>query len=196
MTILSTASTLDASWSRRLSHSPSAGMQDASLAPMPLGAAAPPVWTSAMLAADDPPRGRILVIEDEAVVALDLQQMLRNAGFRIAGPAATLGDIQRLIDRGSIDCAILDLDVDRRMPLPVADLLAFADVPFVLLAGSGRVDLPRSHAHRPLLRKPVGRDDLLAALDRAMGRRSAASNDNRLTPGSAATAWPRIFPAL
>lgn len=196
MTILSTASTRDASWSRRLPHFPSADMKDASLRPMPLGAAVPPAWTSIALAVDDPPLGRILVVEDEAVVALDLQQMLRDAGFRVAGPAATLGDIQRLIDRGSVDCAILDLDVDRRTPLPVADLLAFADVPFVLLTGSGRVDLPRPHAHRPLLRKPVDRADLLAAIDRAMGRRSAAANDNRLTAGAVATAWPRVFPAL
>ena len=81
----------------------------------------------------DDERDRILVVEHQPIVALDLQRTLREAGYRAIGPAATLGEIQRLIEQGPIDCAVVDIDVNRRTPLPVADLLAFADVPFAFL---------------------------------------------------------------
>jgi CheY-like chemotaxis protein len=191
----STASTLRDPWNRRQSYSPSADMRDAVLQPMPLGAAVPPIWSPAGLASDDLPRGKILLVEDEAVTALDLQRMLRAAGFRIAGPAIALGDIQRLIERGTIDCTLLDLDVNQRTPLPVADLLAFADVPFVFLAKGRRPLLPREHAHRPVLTMPFAEADLLAVLERAMGKGPAAANDNRHA-ASLGVAWPRVFPSL
>ena len=147
------------------------------------------------MAAADPPRGKVLIVEDEALVALDLQRMLGDAGFRAVGPATTLADIQRLIGRGAIDCAILDLDVDRRAPLPIADLLAFADVPFVFLTTGSRRLVPAQHRHRPVVEKPFSHAALLAAVDKATDRRRAA-NDNLLHDGTRALPWPRVYPPL
>jgi CheY-like chemotaxis protein len=188
MMMQSTASTLGDSWTQRLPHSP-AGARG--LPPLPVEAHFPPRQTASGVSADDLPRGKILVIEDEAMVALDLQRTLRDAGYRVVGPAATLEDIQRLIDRGSIDCAVVDLDVDRRTPLPVADLLAFAEVPFVFLTTAVRGAPPQRHARRPVVTKPFKRSELLSAIERAMKRQSMpAANDN---PGAA---WPRVLPPL
>jgi hypothetical protein len=53
----------------------------------------PPRTPAFELAADALPRARVLVVEREALVALDLQRTLREAGFRASGPAATLGEI-------------------------------------------------------------------------------------------------------
>jgi CheY-like chemotaxis protein len=116
MTAVSAASTLGNSWNRLIDCDESGDAQR------------PP-----SLAAIDFPQGKILVIVDDAVMALDLQRLLREAGYRVVGPATNVGDIQRMIGRGDVDCAIVDLDVDRRAPLPIADLLAFAEVPFVYL---------------------------------------------------------------
>ena len=151
MTMTSAASTLGNTWNRL----PTAESQQPH--PMAAGLASTPPWAPAALAADDPPRGKVLVIEDEAVVALDLQRTLREAGFRTVGPATSLADIQQLIDRGAIDCAVLDLDVDRRAPLPIADLLAFAEVPFVFLSDVPRPMLPPPHRRRPVVKKPFSR---------------------------------------
>lgn len=191
MTTPSAASTLGNSWNRL---TPTVS----SLQPQPLaaGLAATPPWAPAELAADDPPRGKVLVIEDEAVVALDLQRALREAGFRTVGPATTLADIQHLIGRGTIDCAILDFDIDVRAPLPIADLLAFADVPFVFLTNGSRQRLPTQHRRRPVVEKPFSCAALVAAVEEAMGGKRAA-NDNRMMHGLTATLpWPRVYPPL
>ncbi len=56
-----------------------------------------------------------------------------------------------MVQHRDIDCAILDLDIDRRMPLPIADLLAFADVPFVYLTKGAFTAVPSRHRHRPVV---------------------------------------------
>jgi DNA-binding response OmpR family regulator len=147
------------------------------------------------LSAGDLPRGKILVVEDEMFMTLDLQRMLREAGFRVAGPATSLTEIQRLIERGPIGCALVDLDVNRRTPLPVADLLAFADVPFVFMTTGGRAYLPQQHAHRPVLKKPFDKAVLVAALERAI-RRQAGANDTGQYMIRGPQTWPRVFPSL
>jgi DNA-binding response OmpR family regulator len=179
MTLPSAASTLGNSWSWRLSQTIGRGDE---------------VWPLTGLASDDVPRGKILVVEDEAVVALDLQRTLREAGYRVVGPATSLADVQKLIARGSIDCAVLDLAIDRRTPIPVADLLAFADVPFVFLTNGDKSGLPQQHVHRPVVERPYIEHDLLAAIERAMRRhgRSGKTTPLRSPPAS----FPRVFPQL
>ena len=186
MTTMSAASTLGNSWNRLSSDT---------LEPRQ-GTAFPPVRAPARLAADDPPRGRVLIIEDEAALALDLQRMLRDAGFRTVGPASTLADVQRMIDRGAIDCAVLDLEVDRRAPLPIADLLAFAEVPFVYLSNGSRTTMPMQHRRRPVVVKPVSRAVLLAAVENAMAKARPAASDALLRGMPTPLPWPRVYPPL
>jgi CheY-like chemotaxis protein len=197
MSIWSASSTLGESWNRQplpFSFPQRRPLERRlSLPPVPTGAHFPPRGPLAGTANDEPPKARILVIEDQAVVALDLQRTLCEAGYRIVGPAATLTDIQRLVARGSIDGAILDIDVNRRTPLPVADVLAFAEIPFVFLTGGGPVDLPQRHAHRPLVEKPYVGDALVAGLAKAMAREAPQTVES---VQGAASGWPRVFPQL
>jgi CheY-like chemotaxis protein len=186
MTTASAASTLGNSWNR---------LSSKALEPLQ-GAAFPPVRAPAQLQADDPPRGRILVIADEAALALDLQRMLRDAGFSTVGPASTLVDIQRMIGRSAIDCAVLDLDVDQRTPLPVADLLAFAEVPFVYLSNGSSAMVPTQHRRRPVVVKPVSRGSLLAAVEDAMAKARPAAGGGLLSGAPTPLRWPRVYPPL
>ena len=187
MTMTSAASTLGNSWNR---HSEVKEMPERQ--PVQAGLRfSPPA-----LADLDLPRGRILVLVDDPVVALDLQRVLRDAGYRIVGPAATVNEIQRLIGRGDVDCAILDLEVDRRAPLPVADLLAFADVPFVYLTTGALGPIPSRHRHRPIVEKPFTRESLLAAVEKAMARSHGIANDNDRTFGGTVVPWTRVYPPL
>jgi DNA-binding NtrC family response regulator len=163
-----------------------------------MGAQFPPRLTPAGLAADALPRARVLVVEREAIVALDLQRTLREAGYRAIGPAATLGEVQRLIEQGPIDCAVIDVDANRGTTLPVSDLLDFADVPFVFVMHGDSACIPQRHADRPRVRKTDDPAALIAAIERAMRKRSsrAAANDNANRMVTPQPAWPRIFPQL
>jgi CheY-like chemotaxis protein len=192
MTTPSAASTLGDTWNRRLTeHSKSFEPQ-----PMPMAMPAGVRFSPPSLTTLDLPQGKVLVVVDDAIMALDLQRLLHEAGYRVVGPAATVAEIQRMIQRGDIDCAILDLDIDRRAPLPIADLLAFADVPFVYLTTGVLGALPARHRQRPVVEKPFTRDVLLAAVAKAMVRRRQVANDNRWPAGKTVVPWERVYPPI
>lgn len=149
--------------------------------------------------AADTPRGRILVVEDQAVVALDLQRTLREAGYRVVGPATSLPAVEALLARGRIDAAIVDADAGR-LAFVLADRLADAGVPVLFLA-DGTNPLPARHAGAPILEKPFSRPRLLEALDRVLAApRLAGEPFAEEEPPYAISpppmSWPRIFPPL
>jgi CheY-like chemotaxis protein len=142
------------------------------------------------------PQGRVLVVVEDAVVALDIQRLLHEAGYRVVGPATTLAEVQRMIERGDIDCAILDHDLDRRAPLPIADVLAFAEIPFVYLAAGVLGFLPPRHKARPVVEKPFTREALVTAVEKAIDGRRAVANDNRWGASGFVVPWARVYPSL
>jgi CheY-like chemotaxis protein len=187
MTATSAASTLGNSWNRLPSCNEAVDPQ-----PMPVGArVSPPA-----LATLDLPRGKVLMVVDDAIVALDLQRLLRDAGWHVVGPTTAPAEVQRLIQRGDIACAILDLDIERRAPLPIADLLAFADVPFVYLTTGVLGPVPPRHRKRPVVEKPYTREILIAAIEKATARPREVANDDRWPIGGSVVPWTRIYPPL
>lgn len=192
MTTPSAASTLGDSWNRRLTES----SESVELQATPVATPASVRFSPPSRATLDLPLGKVLVVVDDAIIALDLQRLLHEAGYRVVGPATTVAEIQRMIQRGDIDCAIVDLDVDRRAPLPIADLLAFADVPFVYLTTGALGPVPSRHRQRPIVEKPFTREILLAAVDKAMAKRREVANDNRWPVGGTVVPWARLYPTL
>ena len=128
-------------------------------------------------AADDPVRTgtlagrRVLLVEDELLVAMEIEEALRGADCEVLGPVATLEEAMSLAlaEAGRIDAAVLDVNLAGRPSFPVADLLAGRGVPVVFATGYG--DLPDGRASggsSVLLRKPLGRGELEAALARLL----------------------------
>ncbi|MGE4221602.1 MAG: hypothetical protein AB7G39_19325 [Alphaproteobacteria bacterium] len=148
------------------------------------------------LATLDLPLGKVLMVVDDAIMALDLQRVLHDAGYRVLGPATTMVEIQRMIQRGDIDCAILALDIDRRAPLPIADLLAFADVPFVYLTTGVLGPVPSRHRRRPAIERPFTRESLLAAVRKAMAKPREVASDSRWRATGSVVPWTRVYPPL
>lgn len=147
--------------------------------------------------ANDWPNSRILVVEPQAVVAFDLQRILRNAGYQVIGPAATAVEARRLIDRRPVDGAILDLDLHPSAVSAVVDLLEDAAIPIIFLSGVVREQLPERHRDRPLVQKPYTEATLLAAVRQALEPAKGEDEGEFLYPISPPPMpWPRVFPQL
>lgn len=146
------------------------------------------------LGVDEPPRGRILVVEDQAIVALDLQRTLREARYRVVGPATTPSAVESLLARGTVDAAIVDADAGASA-YAAADRVADAGVPILFLTSSPDT-LPRQHAGGLVVAKPFAKPRLLEALEGILASRRIAEADDLPYPVAPPTSWPRVFPQL
>jgi CheY-like chemotaxis protein len=144
------------------------------------------------LAAGETPRGRILLFADQTIVLLELQRVLREAGWRVVGPAATREEAQALIERGRLDCALVDVDAAPETSAQVADLLVEAGIPVVLLASSPD-SVPPAQRDTPMVAKPWRAGALLDAIGAALRR----ADDAIVYPiAGAPVSFPRVFPQL
>jgi DNA-binding response OmpR family regulator len=107
---------------------------------------------------------RVLVVEDEFIIGLDISQQLTNAGFEVVGLATSVAKALRLIAHSGCDVAILDVNLGGETCEPVAEKLRGSGTPFVVLTGYSPDNLLSSFGDATILRKPPRTDDLLAAL--------------------------------
>lgn len=103
---------------------------------------------------------RILVVEDEGIVAWALEDMLADMGCAVVGPAARVNQALAMIDDESIDAVVLDLNLNGQMSYPVADVLASRGVPFVFLTGYHKSSMPEKYFDFPMMQKPLDRSKL------------------------------------
>lgn len=119
-----------------------------------------------------PPRpleGRkILVVEDEAPIALDLAAAVAHAGGVAVGPAASVATSFALMADHTLDGALLDIRLRGETSFPLADVLAVLGIPFVFVSGMSSALMPYPHRDRPLFDKPYEVDDVIATLARLL----------------------------
>lgn len=112
-----------------------------------------------------PARGPcVLLVEDEPLVALDIETQLIGLGCRVVGPAASVETALALVEAGGLDAAFVDGNLGGRAVDPIAEALAGRAVPFAFVSGYGREALPASFASAPLLAKPFGPEQLAETL--------------------------------
>ncbi|WEA26318.1 response regulator [Rhizobium binxianense] len=97
---------------------------------------------------------RLLVVEDELLIAIELEDVLRALGCTVIGPVAKLVDAIELASTESLDAAILDVTIRGGQVFPVAEILLERDIPFVFASGYGDWALPENMRDRPRLTKP------------------------------------------
>lgn len=108
---------------------------------------------------------RVLVVEDDFLVAKSLGRVLSGCGAEVVGPVATSEDACALAESEHVDVAVLDVVLQNGNSASIANLLRSADRPFVFLTGFHNLDaLPENLRGSPCLEKPVDRDTLLRAL--------------------------------
>ena len=99
---------------------------------------------------------RLLLVEDEYMIAADLAQTLESFGVEVVGPAGSVEDALRLIDAGErIDAAVLDINLRGERVYPVAEALGEKAVPFVFATGYDAWAIPPAYAEAPRCEKPV-----------------------------------------
>lgn len=99
---------------------------------------------------------RVLLVEDEAIIALDLADTFASAGADVVGPASSVREALRLLDGARVDTALLDFNVADGEVTPVLDLLVARGVPVVIYTGRGLPeDLCARHPNLSVLRKPL-----------------------------------------
>jgi CheY-like chemotaxis protein len=107
---------------------------------------------------------RILVIEDEMLVAMMIEAVLDEAACRIVGPFGRLSQALKSAQEDAIDVALLDVNLHGEQVFPVADALAARGIPFVFVTGYGAGGLPLRFKDSPVLTKPYRPAAVLAAL--------------------------------
>ncbi|MBT2188045.1 response regulator [Sphingobium nicotianae] len=107
-----------------------------------------------MAPAPSAPSLTILVVEDEPIIALNTEMMLSTIGFENVEVVGSVAEAMALIDRLSIEFAILDFSLGSETSIPVAVRLCEEKVPIVITTGFEEVDLPPACAGTPILRKP------------------------------------------
>jgi CheY-like chemotaxis protein len=98
---------------------------------------------------------RVLVVEDEFIVATDLSRELEDAGAKVVGPVATIKDALGTIASTELDGAVVDVMLRDGWSFEVANALADRHVPFIFATGFiGQDMLPARHADLPFVEKP------------------------------------------
>lgn len=116
---------------------------------------------------------RVLVVEDESLVALALSEMLSECGCEVVGPCATVAEAMAAIRTSEFDAAVLDVNLNGEMVYPAAELLVSRNIPFVFVTGYGAEGIDSRFGNVLALHKPVEREKLLRLFALAESRLSA-----------------------
>lgn len=111
----------------------------------------------------------ILIVEDELVIAIELQRLLEDEGYTVIGPVKSVAHALASIEEDSPDAVILDLNLGGERSTPVAATLAAKGIPFIVTSGYDAAMSGDSTLHgAPWLDKPIRYDRLLRHLERLL----------------------------
>ena len=107
---------------------------------------------------------RILLVEDEAVIAFAVEDMLLELGCEVVGPAFRVEEALPLADEAALDAAILDVNLNDQRSYRIAESLKRRSVPFLFATGYAEGGVEWDGAEVPVLAKPYRKDQIASAL--------------------------------
>lgn len=122
---------------------------------------------------------KVLVVEDEAFIAMELELLLQDEGFRVMGPATSLDAALKIFAGERPDAAVLDIDLRGEKVTPLVEALRKSGVPFVVASASPLADIgmPEAMAGVENIGKPTEPRRLLkclqSMLDKTASKRSS-----------------------
>lgn len=115
---------------------------------------------------------RVLVVEDEAMVAIMLEEMLEELGCEIVASVATIARAEEAVHSVAVDVALLDINLaGEATTIDFARTLVDRPIPFVFSTGYGVAGVPHDLRDRPVLAKPFTPADLRQAMERVLSDR-------------------------
>lgn len=118
---------------------------------------------------------RVLVVDDEPIVAMDIEAALTDNGVEVVGPVGSIEGAQALIDAGGFEAALLDVNLGGRKVDELAAALTRLNIPFAFLTGYERKDLPQAFRQAPMLAKPFSRAEVIAMLGELLKERDGVT---------------------
>lgn len=103
---------------------------------------------------------RILIVEDEALIAELLAMYIEELGHEVVGPAATIDQAFLILNSNPPDLAILDCALGQHESTPIAEALSAKNLPFAFATGRGAASLPTNFKSRPMITKPYVYEDV------------------------------------
>ena len=113
---------------------------------------------------------KVLLVEDEAIIAMTAEDMLEELGCTVAATATNIEEAFACVEQRDFDVALLDINLNGQQSLPVAAVLTQNGTPFVFTTGYGAAGSGADYADVPLVTKPYQIADLEAAIGQALGR--------------------------
>jgi CheY-like chemotaxis protein len=110
------------------------------------------------------PSCRVLLIEDEALIAMSIEDTLAELGHEVVAVATRLDRAMELAQQAQLELAIVDINLNGEKTYPVAEILAARDIPFIFATGYGAPVLEEKWRHLPALQKPFQAQDLVEAI--------------------------------
>ena len=111
---------------------------------------------------------RVLLVEDESLVAMLVKDMLAELGCTVAAHAGSVPEALEVVRAGGFHVALLDVSLEGKNVFPVAEALSAQNIPFAFASGYGRAGLPEAYRTWPLVPKPFQIEELSAALTAAL----------------------------
>ncbi len=133
-----------------------------------------PATSGTKAAPHRPPR--ILIIEDEAFVALMIEEMIQQLGYRVSGTAHSIATANQEFAKRDYDAVLLDINIGGRFHGELADRLMDQGIPFAFVTGYDYLVDPR-HENAPVLQKPFLSDDLRISLEELVGPATSRMTD-------------------
>ncbi|MEP9360457.1 response regulator [Sphingomonas sp. KR3-1] len=113
-----------------------------------------------------PQSQKILIVEDEPLIAMMLEDFLDALDRGVAGTADSVATALEVIEAGGVDAAIMDVNLrGGETSWPIADALTARGIPFVLATGGAGDMIAEAYRNRPVLSKPFTMDSVEKALD-------------------------------
>lgn len=112
---------------------------------------------------------RVLVVEDESLIAMLVEDGLETLGYEVVGPVGTVDAALRIVEQTPFDLALLDINLGGKQSFPIAEALEARGIPYVFLTGYDRSSLPLAFQHRFGLQKPFRMSALQQALEKLQG---------------------------
>ncbi|WP_292527842.1 response regulator [Methylocystis sp.] len=113
---------------------------------------------------------RVLIVEDEAVIAMALEMFLEELGAQIIDVAGNVQDALQKATSADFDLAFLDINLNGQKAHVLPGVLELRHKPFAFVTGYGEQGVLEAHADAPVVAKPFSRGDIAAALEKLKSR--------------------------